>query len=1381
MADDITNILKLAGYAVPERGTGEDVSGILKLAGYATPAERSPFVSGFPQEWKPLSKIAPHELQLQDFNRLRTSDEPMTLSQLRGERETYETRAEREYEAGMKDVARSIVTTGGPKFRAKESPLEGMYAAGRPRELTDSDIAAKEELAMRQARIAVYQYEQAAGQPLSDEDRAAQLSYYREQNGLGGPVQYAHRRMWQRADADRPEDLSAPAEAAGALARSPYEILRGAGQVAGVVGGLAEGLGAGDFAQSAYRVAEGSKLWTDPFLTNPGVQASKKAAMTWNPSSLNWWVNVGVGQAPRAVIGLSGIGGAAAVGAMDAGEVWGTIVDQGGDPQQAAQIAASYGAVSAVLERVGAKVLLSDQQFTSKFSRAVWMTVYGSATEGTQEGTAILAEYLGTDKMPEDAWQRMCRAGVQAALTSAVTSYTRSLDYKGTGVQPKMPSDVIDVPTPSGKAMKVTTPKAADLPESIQSDPKAMRMQIHRMLTQTMGSKQAAVETQRQLAWQMFGRAKADNAQIAAEMQRPLSPEAEVRAKVEELGGEYKGVQVDENENPAWHVFTAPNSATPNTSLMVRDASQIESAIAGKPLLGETDTKTPDEHSFRLRDINDPDQLAEIYDAAREYKPINVPLVADAPAMNASISTTAKRLNTDGKLEVDEWNSLLQDLGLATKRGVVKEKMSRSEAYRLRRALVGHEVVADDARLLRGAREQYKAFDEVIGSYERVAEGKRSVRRAKDKLGFSRARETQSMRHWVAQVEAVTGQPLRSIYDRLLKQYHAAEYGKAAWMADIVSSDRKAVRILRRSGEDAEKIRNAIETGKFDKLTESERNVATKIAQKFKESEVEAKVRELYEYMLGQTELPNVPKEVLEYAQQEFDARGYMALYDVAKRKEFGVRENYYPKNRNREKMTLAQELAEYYTKVQGANTINPELNAFNTLIERATKLEVPLQQSGTGDILGSHTKVRTDAEPLKSPNLSDPQSIVKAAAVFNKAMRGADPSPGIVGEWINKIVGRGLTTHYARQIASIRNFPFQEIAMDNNLTLKNIPALLKHLKPEDAEWDRSQNRQDAGMLDNMLLTESKIPGIREVDRAAKVTAGSMTWGDKVSRNWSAKLSMAQTRRAIDEVGPDWKNSAEGIRKVIQKSGISARFDDVTIRRAVEELATGGDTAFVHYIAGQQSLDINGAYHLPERSIAEMQLGKVGRRLGSFTRTYAEDIGRAAHTLFARSSTPAARDQAAVVLAQLMLGSYAANNTLNKLLGYEADSYSPWNVLQFVPGGIAADWISRLWATCATVGQAIAEGEIEPLALEGQKLAEQFVPFVKTIRTTWEALSPEPVKVGRGDEVKLTKPWNKLQHALTGNRARAIVRQQREAEKLEPEEQEERERRYFTD
>lgn len=1376
MADELD---RLMAQAEDLMGGGEsDLDSMIRRA---EALSQSPFYT-LPDRLKPFAKLKPHEIEPSDLRRVRDpASAPLTAETLTQERTAYRTVAEQHYQEDMKGVSKSIATTGGPKFTARtdRDMVTELVAAGKPDETdwrmnnSPSGIAQREEFAGLQAVLAVHQYETASGQVMSDADRFAQLDYYREQAGLGGPVEYQHRRQWQQAEASRPEDMSAVQEGIRSLGRAPYEILRAGGNVAGIAGGLAESVGLEGVASKLQSIEKGSKLWTDRFLTKPGIVASQQAAQVWNPSSVNWWVNRGVETGTRLPIGIAGgVPGAMALGAMDAGGVYENILNETGDRQKAAQIAGVYSIAASITERFGAKVLMTDRQFSSKLMRAVWMSVYRGGTEGAQEGCALLSEVLGTGKMPEQAWQRLVSELAVAGVTATGTSAVRSLDYSGS-VRPKRASDTTAVPVSKNKSLNVTTPKADDLPESIRGEPTEMRRQIHYLLTKALGSKEKATETQRQIAWEMFGKnlkPKQDQAvkiAPAADMEsKAMGDEAAVRKAVEDAGGEFAGMQVDADENPAFYIANDPKY---KTSVMLKDADdvgpQFEAARQRYEKAG------PTQETFRLRDIEDVDQLAEIYDHAREYQPIGMPKVVDDPKLNASLETLAKRLNDEQKLDGDQYHGILTRLGLETSQGPV-ENMTRDQALRLRRHLMGAERTGEKQTLIRAAREQFKGIDEVIGDHEKAITSQIAKRRAEGKKGFSKIRSLQSMRHVCAQLEAQTGLPIRQSYDDLIEAASISSYAKTQWMADIFGSDRKAKKILNRRGEDAEKIRTAIWEGKVDTLSDSERAVAERIQKQFKDAEVEIKVRELYEYMQG-ADLPDVQKDILDMAQREYDQRGYSALYEIAESQEFGTRKNYYPKFEGRERLTLFQELSRYYDKVQTANRINPELNALNVLVEQATGGTIPFMGRQAGEIKGPHAKRRFDKE-MGNVDLTDPKAVAGMFAVFNQSIRFAEPSSGWYGEIAGAVTKKALNAYYVTQIPTIRNF-LQVLAMDNNVKRQNLPALFKRATLEDAEWDRTCNRQDRGLAEYMMQEPSRIPVVNQYDRAVQFAASSFAVADRSNRSMSAKLSLAQTRRAMDEAGPGWKDSAKGIYDVIKRSGIKARFDDVTVRRAVEELATKGEDAFARYIALQHTLDIQGPYHLYERSVAEMQAGPVLRRLGAFPRMAAEQWGRAAHTLFSRESSGQARDQAAVVLCQLMLGSWAANAALNELLGYDADSYTPWKIVQFTPGGIAADKIERIWNTCKTVATAVATGDLDTGLAAGHRAAKDFVPFYKVIQNVYEATEiGGPIKVEGNNVVQLKSPISKLQHALTGRKAQSVYDAQKRERREKREQREKR-------
>lgn len=1332
-------------------------------------AGQSPF-RVLPKRLRPFANIRPHELQYADVYLFDTvsAEQPWELDALKKARKQILAPPAQPDRLSISDL-KSLDERG-----ARKEAYESIYGTPKPyNPETDASIEHREQFAKDRAFLAVHQYERDTGQRMSDKARAAQLSYYREMAGLGNLREYQEGRTAALMETLRPEELSVWESGLRAAKRAPFEISKKIGGFYGIGEGLAESAGMDTLSDWFGTARENSRIYNQRRLLQKNVLASKAANKVWNPTSLDWWTNRGVTMAPQMVTAMyGGWGGAALSGMIDAGQEYEAIYEQTGDKQRAAQIATAYGIAVSLTERWGAKVLKTDRQFSSKFARAIWMALYRGGIEGSQELAALGAEYLGTGRMPENYWDRVLAASTSAMVSSGMTGMVRGLSYTGgmSGMKPKMPRGVSEADI-NGVKMDFKTPVAADLPESIREDPKQMRMQIHRRLQEAYGGdKERATQTQRQIAWELAGKAwyaKTDFDPMKM-LDKPLGDEAAVRARAEELGLTYKGVQVDENENPSSYLIDDP---TTKSAFVVKDADDVQNAAALKRQKFFPERTNPDK--FELKFVEDTDQLAAIYDQAIQYKPIDLPKVDNAPEANASLEKLTRRLNDEGKMTDDEFHSILRATGVADATGKVKTKISASQARRLRRALLGQEDYGQTDVLLAGARAQNEGVDAVLSHLENVNVANRAKRHSKGKKGLGeKYHEALSMRHVYAKAQDATGLDFRRAYDRVIAARHEADYGKAAWMGDILLADRKAKKILRRRGEDAEKIRKAIESGDNKGLSASERNVADAIRKQFEAAKIEQKVRELYDYMMHGEDMPGVPKDILDYAQREFDERGFEALYDVAKQHDFGIRKNYYPRSRKKsaQKWSLFQDLTAYYDATHAANRINPALNALNSLVERATGLEVPWQGFRAGDIMSSHTKRRYDVPVMENKDFADPERFVKVAASFNQALRSADPSMGLYGEAMNWLVSRGLTTAYAKGKLTVRNF-LQTIAQDNNLqSVDNLIALAKswvgHRSPEDVSFSERFNRQDRGLVQHMMMSQSELPVMRTVDKGAQYVGQSFMYADHANRNTSFTLSLAQTRRAMNEAGPDWKNTEAGIYKVLGESGLAARMDQATMKRAVEELALRGEDAFAHYIALQQSLDVNGAYYLAEQSPAAIDAGKVARRLGTFPRIVAEQWWRAGHTLCSPKSTSAQRDAAAIVLCKLMLGNWAANNFLNMLFGYEADSYVPWETLQFVPGGVAADQVVRIIQICNSVASAAQEEGWVPLwvaAGEGaHALGKRMVPFEATVEQAAEAAGLKPVHYGGKyypvDESVPLK--DRLQHVLTGRRMRTLVQQQ---------------------
>ncbi len=1360
MADRTNNILKLAGYgttSIPNisRSTyspPDRTANILALAGYAP--KNSSTSSAFAGH--PLAGINPALLEPEDFTRQRLTSAPLTIDELRGEREAYATRAQSIYDIEKKAIDRSIATTGTPKFsqRTDLEPLKGVYRTGRPGKVGDwrSDnslqgLARREQFAMTQAALAGHQYEQRTGRKMSQEDYIAQRDYYREQAGLGGPNEYFETQMQTQAEAQRPEDLGLIEEGKRAAGRASKEIAQGIAGGIGMIGGLAGSAGADWLAEAAQKSRQNIRLTTSRQLRQSGNLASQEATQLWNPSSPNWWVNTGVTRGIQMAIPVKGgAPGQALMGLVDAGNVFEQIVAQGGDTQKAAQIASVYGVGAAMMERWGAKVLLTDKKFSSGLYAAIYKSLSRGGIEGAQEGTALISEYLGTQKMPENVWQRMVQQMVVSGAIAGASAPASHLNYgDDSGVRPRMATDFEDVRV-GPKLLRVpATAEAADLPEAIRNDPKAMRVQIHSILRNALGDKQKAVEVQRQLAYEMFGknRAAGTEADPMLMMGKPLGDAEAVKAAIEEQGGEYKGIQVDENEQPAWHVITDPNSK--HSAIMVKDATDVVNQI------GNRQQKFEAQKEFHLRDIDDPAQLAEIYDQARLYQPVGIPKVKDNPSMNASLDRLVRRMNDDQTLTADEFHTIMTDLGLRGKGGP-KALMSESQAWQLRRTLQAQEQLGGQESRLAAQRSLFTGVDEVLTDYEKSSASYRAKQESTGKKSFGKIRDFQSTRHWAAQLDDITGLPIRRQYDAVVERYHEALYGKSQWMQDTLSSHRKAAKILGRKGPDADRVREAIKTGKMKGLSEPEIAVAEKIRQQFKDAEIEIKIRELHDYIEGRYE-GDIDPAILERAEREYDERGYQALYDIAASEDFGVRKNYYPKYAGQEKKSIYQDLSRYYDKVHAANIINPDLNAFNVLVERATKMQMPDTRDRAGSIANPHAQRRSDTPFGESRYLKDPTGVVKGAIAFNHAIRHIDVDQGGLGRAFNYLTNKAMNAYYVTQLPTIRN-TLQVLSEDQNLNLRQSFDLLRRMSPEDKEFLHTYARQDKGIQEQLAMIDGplgQLPVLRQYQAGVRAASSTFLAADRQNRKMSMVLSLARTRAAIAEAGPDWKDSKRGIYQVIHRSGVKARFDDTTIRRAVEELATGGEDAFTRYLALQHTLDVQGTYHLAERSVNEMKAGPLMRKLASWPRMKAELYGRAVHTLGSSRSTAAAKDQAAVSIVHMMLTNWAAGVVYNKLTGVDSNPYDITKTLTFIPGGFGPDLWDRLNSTAKIAAQAILDGDWDKAWQAGEVVPNQFVAGYASIKRIWEATELSgPVKLKGNREAGGASLVTRIKHVLTG-------------------------------
>ena len=242
-------------------------------------------------------------------------------------------------------------------------------------------------------------------------------------------------------------------------------------------------------------------------------------------------------------------------------------------------------------------------------------------------------------------------------------------------------------------------------------------------------------------------------------------------------------------------------------------------------------------------------------------------------------------------------------------------------------------------------------------------------------------------------------------------------------------------------------------------------------------------------------------------------------------------------------------------------------------------------------------------------------------------------------------------------------------------------------------------------MIDDYFLGKQKpLPGLGTLTKMLdKVRLYPLS--DIANRYWGFWAKINQLKRVW---GQNISLSAK-MRKT--------KFEDMTYpeqKMALQILAKDGQEEMFKYVSRVYTDNIHFIYERAQRSPAEMgALGKVVGNLALFPRAYWERLTKSGAMLSGRGRSFKTRYRGLKIIFATILGGEAMGEVYKRVTGRKRNPYSPLQLLQFRPGGLAWATIEEIADVWSSAVRAIGgdRDALGSLTIAIPKLPTMFVPF----------------------------------------------------------------------
>lgn len=589
----------------------------------------------------------------------------------------------------------------------------------------------------------------------------------------------------------------------------------------------------------------------------------------------------------------------------------------------------------------------------------------------------------------------------------------------------------------------------------------------------------------------------------------------------------------------------------------------------------------------------------------------------------------------------------------------------------------------------------------------------------------------ESMRYYCQQCELKTGAPIFTMYMDLIDTHLETSKTRTATLKSLeAAAGKDEFRRISKNESAKQRIVNYIASKSKlakkppvpEKITDSEKKIAHRIQEIFKDKEVEVRFTKFYWwYNTGRQEgsFPMADfdryKSEINKAADIYESKGKDELIEYLKTQEWGVIKSgyeplehitnkikiYLPKSTtvgkshiqirtdieyHRQERDIFQRLAAYLRQIDMLYNLSPKINAFVQLFEdNMDKFDNPKKVQESIEIF---------LRNLKRYNIQGGFFERNIARIYSQAMRTIImPSP----------------------VLAYRNL-YQNLAFEHDKSIL-IDTRNKNLTADEIAYLETYVQQVRGIVEEYFMVgEKPLPGLRTLtDLVDHVKM--YPFSDVANRYWGFWAKINQLHRALEK---------ETIKEMMKES----RFNDITEleqRRALAILARDGKEAMAKYVSRVHVDDIHFLYERAQRSPAEMTtMGRTAGNLMLFPRSYGEKLAHASNKAL-KGKSYNEQWRGLKIIFSVVGGGMAVGSIFTITTGRKRNPYDPLQILSYQPGGLALGAITQIGKVFSDTLLAIGGDKKASYRLTSEipRMADMFVPFYAYVMRGFESITDQ--------------------------------------------------------